>query len=114
MEEEIKAKVEKEQAKRDQAAEKARVKSLHSDSTKIFSKIGGLVTDLMKVCSHKSYSMIPVAMQKRYTDALTKLEEMKTVANERLQGDTSPLGFSMKDVQDAHKTGIRDPTCMKL
>ena len=72
------------------------------------------MTDLMKVRSHKSHSMIPVAMQNRYTDALTKLEEMKTVATERLQGDTSPLGFSMKVVQDAHKTGIRDPTCMEF
>ena len=114
MEEEIEAKVEKEQAKRDQAAEKARVKSLQTDSTKVISKIGSLVTDLMKVRSHKSYSMVPGAMQSRYSEALTRLEEMKASANARLAGESSPLDFSMKDVQDAHKIGTRDPTCMKL
>ena len=114
MEAEIKAKVEKEQAKRDQAAEKARVKALNSDCTKVISKIGSLASDLSKIRGHKSYHMLPSAMQKRYTDALTLLDEYKTEANSRLQGDTATLTFSMKDVQDAFKSGIPDPTCMKL
>ena len=95
----------KEQAKRDAAAEKKRVATLQNDCTKILSKIGPLVLDFKKIRENRSYSMIPTAMEKRYTEVQNRLIEYQTEANFRVAGDTTALSFTFADVNATFKTG---------
>ena len=96
--------------KQSQKEETSRVKALNTECNKIIQKIGALVGDLQKSSKHKSYSMIPSAMQQRHQDALSTLESYKNEATKRIQGDTTALDFVMKDVQEAWKTGTRNRT----
>ena len=105
IEEAVKEKILKEQAKRDAAAEKKRVATLQNDCTKILSKIGPLVLDFKKIRKNKSYSIIPTAMEKRYTEVQNRLLEYQAEANFRVNGDTTALSFTLADVNATFKAG---------
>ena len=103
---EIRAKVEKEQLKKDQAEEKKRQKNLTTESSKVIAKIGSLVKDLSKLKKDKLYAMLPGAMQQRHAEVIVTLQDMQKEANDRLANiTTEPLEFSLKEVNDAFKAG---------
>ena len=91
MEDDIRKKVEKEEEKRNAAAEKKRVQKLQGDSTKIISKVSPIIASLSKARSHKSWSMIPSPMQLKYDRTMEKLEEYKTEAQKRMQDNAQPF-----------------------
>ena len=105
MEDDIRKKVEKEEEKRNAAAEKKRVQKLQSDSTKIISKVSPIIASLGKARSHKSWTMIPSPMQLKYDRTMEKLEEYKTTAPKRMQDNVQPFIFELKGAEEECKRG---------
>ena len=104
----VKAKMEKEEQKLRDNAEKKRVTQLRAEATKVVSKVTSLVTELKRARNHKCFEKLPEAMAGRIEDACRTLEDYKAEANARIAGDETPLNFSFKDVQETFKTGARD------